>query len=136
MLPADSKIRARPLKQLRMKPLRAALDSLILNLKKRDSYLFFHEPVNADEVPGYREVITHPMDLGTMEKRIHEGYYTNMDMFQHDFMLVTQNAQRFNPPSSIYHSAARRLEGWGLRAIARESQSVVNEDQLLSLIHI
>ena len=130
MLPADSKIRARPLKQLRMKPLRAALDSLILNLKKRDSYLFFHEPVNADEVPGYREVITHPMDLGTMEKRIHEGYYTNMDMFQHDFMLVTQNAQRFNPPSSIYHSAARRLEGWGLRAIARESQSVVNEDQL------
>jgi len=88
--------------------------------------------VNADEVPGYREVITHPMDLGTMEKRLHEGYYKTMDMFQHDFMLVTQNAQTFNPPTSIYHTAARRLETWGLRAIAREAMSVVDEDELPS----
>ena len=128
--PADTLVSVRPLKQLRSKTLRAALDALIVGLKKRDSYLFFHEPVNADEVPGYRDVITHPMDLGTMEKRIHEGYYTHMDMFQHDFMLVTQNAQQFNPPSSIYHTAARRLEVWGLRAIAREAMSVVDDDQL------
>ena len=49
------------------------------------------------------------MDLGTMEQRIRDGYYTSMDMFQHDFMLVTQNAQTFNPPTSIYHTAAARL---------------------------
>lgn len=84
--------------------------------------------MNADEVPGYRDIITHPMDLGTMEQRIQDGYYTTMDLFQHDFMLVTQNAQRFNPPSSIYHTAARRLETWGLRAIAREAMSVVRPD--------
>ena len=79
--------------------------------------------MNADEVPGYRDVITHPMDLGTMERRIHGRYYTSMDMFQHDFLLVTQNAQLFNPPSSVYHTAAKRLESWGLRAIEREGQS-------------
>ncbi|WFD18723.1 hypothetical protein MCAP1_000932 [Malassezia caprae] len=124
--------RARPLKQLRAKTLPAALEALIVGLKKRDTYLFFHEPVNADEVPGYREVITHPMDLGTMEKRLHAGHYKTMDMFQHDFMLVTQNAQTFNPPTSIYHTAARRLETWGLRAIAREAMSVVDEDELPS----
>lgn len=99
---------------------------------RRDPYLFFHEPVNADEVPGYRDVITHPMDLGTMEQRVHEGYYTSMEAFQHDFMLVTQNAQLFNPPSSIYHTAARRLETWGLRAIAREAMSVVADDAAMS----
>lgn len=88
--------------------------------------------MNADEVPGYRDVITHPMDLGTMEKRLHADYYKTMDMFQHDFMLVTQNAQTFNPPTSIYHTAARRLETWGLRAIAREAMSVVDEDELPS----
>jgi len=67
-----------------------------------------------------------------MEKRLHAGYYKTMDMFQHDFMLVTQNAQTFNPPTSIYHTAARRLETWGLRAIAREAMSVVDEDELPS----
>lgn len=67
-----------------------------------------------------------------MEKRIHANYYKTMDMFQHDFMLVTQNAQTFNPPTSIYHTAARRLETWGLRAIAREAMSVVDEDELVS----
>lgn len=70
------------------------------------------------------------MDLGTMEQRIRDGYYTSMDMFQHDFMLVTQNAQIFNPPTSIYHTAARRLETWGLRAIEREGMSVVDDGQL------
>lgn len=127
---AQPLVSVRPLKQLRSKSLRAALDSLIVGLKKRDSYMFFHEPVNADEVPGYRDVITHPMDLGTMEQRIQDGYYTSMDLFQQDFMLVTQNAQQFNPPSSIYHTAARRLEVWGLRAIAREAMSVVTNNEL------
>ena len=65
-----------------------------------------------------------------MEQRIRDGYYTSMDMFQHDFMLVTQNAQTFNPPTSIYHTAARRLETWGLRAIEREGMSVVDDGQL------
>ena len=88
--------------------------------------------MNADEVPGYREVIAHPMDLGTMERKLHEQQYTTMDMFRHDFLLVTQNAQTFNPPTSIYHTAARRLEVWGVRAIEREGLSVVDDDALAS----
>lgn len=128
--PAAGTKRKRPVKQLRAKPLSTALLSLVSAFKRRDPYQFFWEPVNADEVPGYRDVITHPMDLGTMERRIHGRYYTSMDMFQHDFLLVTQNAQLFNPPSSVYHTAAKRLESWGLRAIEREGQSAVDDDAL------
>ena len=83
-------------------------------------------------MPGYREVIKHPMDLGTMEKRLAEQYYTNMDTFRHEFLLITQNAQTFNPPTSIYHTAARRLETWGVRAIEREGLSVVDDDAFVA----
>ncbi|PKI83351.1 hypothetical protein MVES1_002508 [Malassezia vespertilionis] len=130
--PSAGTKRKRPVKQLRAKPLQAALSSLLAAFKKRDPYLFFHNPVNPDEVPGYRDVIQFPMDLGTMEKRLASRHYTNMALFQADFLLVTQNAQVFNPSSSIYHTAARRLETWGLRAIEREGLSVVEDDTFVS----
>ncbi|WFD32247.1 pre-mRNA-splicing factor prp46 [Malassezia sp. CBS 17886] len=119
--------RKRPIKQLRRKSLNVALSSLVAALKRRDQYQFFHEPVNVDEVPGYTDIIPHPMDLGTMEQRIEEKYYTSVDMFRDDFLLVTRNAREFNPPSSIYHTAAKRLEDWGRRAIEREGLSIVDD---------
>ncbi|WFC98968.1 pre-mRNA-splicing factor prp46 [Malassezia yamatoensis] len=99
--------RQRPMKQLRAKPLSAALTSLLAAFKRQ------------------------PMDLGTMDQRLHQGYYTDVDTFRSDFLLITQNAQTFNPPSSIYHTTARRLEMWGLRAIEREAVSAVKDSELI-----
>ena len=44
---------------------------------------------------------------------------------QNDFRLVTTNAKTFNPPGSIYHNEADRLETWGLDHIARASAHVI-----------
>ena len=33
----------------------------------------FTEPVDAEEVPDYYEVITKPMDLGTIQRRLQVG---------------------------------------------------------------
>ncbi|WFD43061.1 hypothetical protein MPSI1_001713 [Malassezia psittaci] len=123
--------RHRPMKQLRAKPLSAVLASLLAAFKRRDSYQFFHEPVNVHEVPGYLDVVKQPMDLRTMDQRLHQGYYTDVDTFRSDFLLITQNAQTFNPPSSIYHTTARRLEMWGLRAIEREAVNAVKDSEII-----
>ena len=44
---------------------------------------------------------------------------------QSDFRLVTNNAKMFNPPGSIYHTEAQRLETWGLEHIAKASSTVI-----------
>ena len=50
----------------------------------------FREPVDTKEVPDYLEVIKHPMDLQTIEKRIRQdNYYKNKEMFIEDLMLVS-----------------------------------------------
>ena len=46
-------------------------------------------------------------------------------MRQHDFKLVTSNARAFNPPSSLYHTEALRIETWGLDQIAKASAQVI-----------
>lgn len=120
---------------LALKPLSLSLEGLVNALMRRDTYQFFCEPVNADEVPGYREVITHPMDLGTMRARVSARAYPHMDAFRADFLRVTRNAQLFNPPTSIFHTAAKRLETWGLRAIDREA-AVVADDAAFEDAHV
>lgn len=46
-------------------------------------------------------------------------------MRQEDFRLVLSNARIFNPPSSLYHSEALRIETWGLDQIAKASSQVI-----------
>ncbi|PWN20882.1 Bromodomain-containing protein, partial [Microstroma glucosiphilum] len=70
----------------------------------------FTQPVDEKEVPGYRTVIQQPMDLGTMKDKVDQGLYTAIGQFREDFNLVTGNAKRFNPPDSIFHQQAVKLE--------------------------
>jgi bromodomain-containing protein 7/9 len=44
---------------------------------------------------------------------------------QTDFRLVVTNAKIFNPPGTIYHTEADRLEMWGLDHIAKASAHVI-----------
>jgi hypothetical protein len=67
---------------LKRKPLRVALERVLTQLQRRDTYGFFLEPVNPDEVPGYTDVIKEPMDFAKMEKRLHSGAYRRQDEFQ------------------------------------------------------
>ncbi|PWZ01692.1 hypothetical protein BCV70DRAFT_199128 [Testicularia cyperi] len=114
----------RPIKRLRAKGLYDALPRLIENLMRRDSYKFFCEPVNLEDVPNYLEFIKTPMDFGTMKKKIEAREYSHMDQFRSDFQLVIDNAQTYNPPGTLYYNEARRLGAWGSRAIEREGMAV------------
>ncbi|KAJ1020152.1 hypothetical protein NDA16_004432 [Ustilago loliicola] len=114
----------RPIKRLRSKGLYDALPKLIENLQRRDSYKFFCEPVNPDDVPGYTDVIKTPMDFGTMQRKVDDRLYSHMDEFKADFQLVISNAQTFNPEGTLYYNEAKRIGTWGNRAIEREGMAV------------
>ncbi|KAG1719558.1 uncharacterized protein EDB91DRAFT_1180441 [Suillus paluster] len=122
MQDAEAKKAPRPMK---LKPLKEVLMKLITQLKKKDDYAFFISAVDPTRVPGYADVIKHPMDLGTMSTKVAKGKYRSLEEFTTDFRLVVTNAKTFNPPGTIYHTEADRLEVWGLDHISKASAHVI-----------
>lgn len=53
-----------------------------------------------NEVPGYRAIITRPMDFGTMRSKVLQGKYGKGSnaaaKFYYDFLLVFDNCHQFN----------------------------------------
>ncbi|XP_010918259.1 uncharacterized protein [Elaeis guineensis] len=78
-------------------------------LQKKDSYGVFSEPVDPKELPDYHEVIEHPMDFGTMRKKLSSGAYANLEQFENDVFLISSNAMRYNAPDTIYYRQARSI---------------------------
>ncbi|KAG1355349.1 cat eye syndrome critical region protein 2 [Cocos nucifera] len=78
-------------------------------LQKKDGYSVFSEPVDPKELPDYHEVIKHPMDFGTVRKKLSSGAYANLEQFEKDVFLISSNAMRYNAPDTIYHRQARSI---------------------------
>ncbi|KAJ7242351.1 hypothetical protein B0H12DRAFT_1132403 [Mycena haematopus] len=110
---------------VKLKPLKEVLGRLVVQLKKKDDYAFFLKPVKPAQVPGYSDLIKRPMDLGTMAVKVQRGRYRSLEDFAEDFRLVTGNAKIFNPPGSIYHTEADKLEVWGLDQISKAASTVI-----------
>jgi hypothetical protein len=72
----------------------------------------FLEPVDpvALGIPDYPDVIRHPMDLGTIERKLLAGVYGSADAFVADMRLVFDNAKTYNPPDHDVHKMAVQLE--------------------------
>lgn len=105
-------------KQVEKKILQKFLEKLF----KLDKYKIFWEPVSAEEVPGYFDVIKHPMDFSTIKKKLKEMKYKTVKQFwvcilkdfcnsflQDDLELTFKNAKKFNPSDTIFHKEACRL---------------------------
>ena len=84
-------------------------------MSKRKVALLFAEPVSRNQVemmgiPDYFDVITKPMDLRTMEEKLKNAQYRNIDEYVADFAQMVENTVRFNGPD---HEVTR--EAYALR---------------------
>jgi hypothetical protein len=81
-------------------------------LKQKDARVF-KEPVDWQRLnlPEYPRWIKHPMDLGTIDRRLHGDNcrYTNPDDFVADVRMVFRNAYLFNPEGNPVRNWARTL---------------------------
>merc|ERR1711935_216508 len=73
---------------------------VVVPLIRHPRSLPFRKPV--DEValgiyPAYNQIITHPIDLGTIKTQIDNGLYNTKDELIADIQLVWNNAKKFNP---------------------------------------
>ncbi|KAL9979827.1 hypothetical protein ACROYT_G017544 [Oculina patagonica] len=74
-----------------------------------DSWPFTH-PVNLREVPDYLELVTTPMDLGTIKEKLRSLEYPDVDSFVADVRLVFSNSDKYNLSTSEVGQAGKNLE--------------------------
>uniref|UniRef100_A0A3Q0KSG7 Bromodomain containing, putative n=1 Tax=Schistosoma mansoni TaxID=6183 RepID=A0A3Q0KSG7_SCHMA len=86
------------------------LSEIHQNLVRRDPRGIFANPVTDDIAVGYSEVISKPMDLGTIYNRLKSrAYYRSATEYLADVTLMCNNAMVYNPPDTIYYQRARKL---------------------------
>jgi len=92
--------------------LKTDLLSLLKKILDQKWSYCFRDPVDTDEVTDYLDVVKEePMDLQTIEKRIHKGdWYKNKHMLYLDLMKMTNNCKLYNGEGSPYTEYAIRLE--------------------------
>ncbi|KAL0352913.1 UNVERIFIED_CONTAM: Transcription factor GTE12 [Sesamum angustifolium] len=73
----------------------------------------FSEPVDPVKlnIPDYFSVITDPMDLGTIKRKLEGNMYFGAEDFAADVRLTFSNAMLYNPPDNRVHSCAKKLDG-------------------------
>jgi len=69
----------------------------------------FQKPVDKDKLPIYYEIIEHPMDFGSIERKLSMGEYRSYSEFKDDVQLIFSNAKKFNEKGSIIADSAERL---------------------------
>ncbi|KAK8849657.1 hypothetical protein IAR55_004992 [Kwoniella newhampshirensis] len=84
---------------IKMKRAKALLAALL----KEPSSIIFVRPVDpiADGCPTYLDEIKHPMDFGTIGKKLDQKKYRSLGQFARDVELVFANCRQFNPPGEI-----------------------------------
>ncbi|XP_047329765.1 bromodomain-containing protein DDB_G0270170-like [Impatiens glandulifera] len=95
-------------------------------LQKKDTHGVFSEPVDTEELPDYCEIVDHPMDFGTVRRKLNEGKYTKLEEFEKDVLLICSNAMQYNAPDTIYFRQARTIQELAKRDF--ENLREVNED--------
>lgn len=88
----------------------AVMRHILVELNGHGSAWPFVNPVNGDEVTDYYDVIKNPMDLSTMEAKLENNQYANVDELVADAQLIFDNCRSYNPASSPYAKSATKLE--------------------------
>lgn len=85
--------------------------TVLLKLMNHSFGWVFNEPVDPVKlgIPDYFSIITKPMDLGTIKKKLEKQLYSSTCMFAEDVRLTFSNAMRYNPPNNFAHEYAKGL---------------------------
>ncbi|OZJ04269.1 hypothetical protein BZG36_02474 [Bifiguratus adelaidae] len=61
-------------------------------------------------IPEYPDIIKHPMDVSTVNKKLAKGKYRNLDEFVADMRLIFNNCYTFNQPGDPVYDMGKQSE--------------------------
>lgn len=84
----------------------------IQSLKRMNDARFYREPVDPVKlnIPHYPQIITRPMDLGTIERQLKANEYSDPQAVREEFYLMVQNAVTFNGPDHLVAQEGQKLK--------------------------
>lgn len=93
------------------KKIRAICIDIMDKLMKLPCAKVFLDPVDPvkDNVPNYLQVIKHPIDLNTINKRLINGEYPGVSQWDKDMNFVWNNAEKYYQKSSYIGILANQL---------------------------
>ena len=86
-----------------------ACEDVLLLLRRHEDAEMFLEPVDLEEVPDYREIVSSPMDFSTIKSKLDNCEYTPRT-FADDCRQVFMNCALYNPEDSPEGAAGIRLQ--------------------------
>ncbi|KAF8731014.1 hypothetical protein HU200_016894 [Digitaria exilis] len=117
--------------------------NILRKLMDHKSGWLFNTPVDPVlfGIPDYFDVIRHPMDLGTVKKKLTSKQYRSTDEFAADVRLTFSNAMKYNPPGNHVHEIAKELNGifdseWESVERKLRGQKQVHGQQTMNVIKI
>jgi len=89
--------------------------SIIKDLLHKKNFAFvwpFSTPVDAEDLnlPDYHQIIKHPMDLGTVKKKLENREYATPEEFASDVRLVFSNCYLYNRPETDVVAMCKKVE--------------------------
>ncbi|XP_067934772.1 peregrin-like [Watersipora subatra] len=117
--------------ELTLSPLTKFLQKILDDIRELDSTSVFAYPVDVNEVPDYHEYISTPMDLSTIQQKVNDLVYSNLDEFQDDIMLMIRNCMTYNAKDTPFYKSGLRMSDQGgaiLRAARRMYDYIGFED--------
>ncbi|XP_070159945.1 bromodomain adjacent to zinc finger domain protein 1A isoform X2 [Polyergus mexicanus] len=87
----------------------ARLQELLTDIRHHKDSWPFLSPVTKDEVPDYHDIISNPMDFGTIKYKLGNGDYETLDKFFSDCQLIFENCKLYNKEHSSVYNAGMRL---------------------------
>lgn len=86
-----------------------ALQELLGEVMRHADAWAFIRPVQKTEVPDYYDVITKPMDFGTIKYKLNMGKYSNDSQLMEDVVLVFENCNTYNDSDAEVYKCGMRL---------------------------
>ncbi|KAJ2829837.1 hypothetical protein GGI24_002050 [Coemansia furcata] len=100
--------------QMALDPLTPLMRDVLADVERRDPRGVFAQPVGVEDAPDYDKIVTEPMDLGTVRRKLadfeyHRGEKPPLDLFERDLRLVCTNCMAYNRPTTYYFQLAARV---------------------------
>lgn len=74
-----------------------------MNVKRLKSHFVIKKCQKYFKVPDYTTVVTEPMDLSTMRKKLDEGQYPDLTAMEKDFDLMIANCLAYNNRDTVFY---------------------------------
>ena len=84
-----------------MTELRVFLRDMLKILLRDKRFTYFSQPIDAEDVPDYYDVIENPMTFSIMLEKVNKHCYSCVKQFTQDIDLIVSNALLYNPDHTV-----------------------------------